>query len=177
MGFSVKTNNLTALLLFLTLCLTLLTPLTAIDQQPSVYEVLESYDFPLGLLPKGVTGYELDPTTGRFSAYLNGSCSFSLEDSYQLRYKSTIKGSISNGKLKDLSGVSVKILLFWVDIVEVDRSGDELTFSVGIAWANFGVENFEEQPQCGCGLNCNGVEKEVKGVGMIGRRSPFVDSS
>ncbi|KAJ4727704.1 DUF538 family protein [Melia azedarach] len=29
----------------------------------TAYEVLQEYDFPVGLLPKGVTGYELDIST------------------------------------------------------------------------------------------------------------------
>lgn len=77
----------------------------------SAYEVLKSYDFPIGLLPQGVTGYDLDKSTGKFSAYLNGSCSFSLEGSYQLKYKPTIGGQIAKGKITNLSGASVKVLL------------------------------------------------------------------
>ncbi|OAY80697.1 Uncharacterized protein ACMD2_18502 [Ananas comosus] len=120
----------------------------------TAYEVLESYDFPIGLLPKGALGYDLDPSTGEFSAYFDGTCSFSLEGSYQLRYQSTISGVISRDRLYNLHGVSVKVLLFWINIIEVERRGDELDFSVGIASANFPIENFYECPQCGCGLDC-----------------------
>ncbi|XP_058077132.1 uncharacterized protein At5g01610-like [Magnolia sinica] len=129
-------------------------PSSVSTDTPTAYEVLQEYDFPKGLLPKGATGYDLDRSTGKFSAYLNGSCSFSLEGSYQLKYKSTIKGTISKDKLTDLSGVSVKVLFFWVNIIEVTRSGNELDFSVGILSASFPISNFLECPQCGCGLNC-----------------------
>ncbi|KAK3020860.1 hypothetical protein RJ639_045542 [Escallonia herrerae] len=125
------------------------------DDTPTAYEVLEDYDFPVGLLPKGVTGYELNTTTGKFEAYLNGTCSFSI-DGYKLRYKSTISGVITTDKLKSLKGISVKVLLFWVNIVEVTRDDDdELDFSVGIASADFPVDNFDESPQCGCGFDCD----------------------
>ncbi|XAR52651.1 hypothetical protein NMG60_11020827 [Bertholletia excelsa] len=124
------------------------------DERLTAYEVLEGYNFPIGILPKGVIGYDLDASTGRFSAYLNGSCSFSLEGSYQLSYKSSIKGFISEGKLTKLEGVKVKLFFIWVDIIEVIRSGDNLEFSVGIASAGFSIDNFEVCPQCGCGLNC-----------------------
>ncbi|KAG6646657.1 uncharacterized protein LOC122314966 [Carya illinoinensis] len=134
----------------------------------SAYEVIQGYNFPVGILPKGVLGYNLDPSTGKFSAYLGGSCSFSLEGSYQLKYKSTIRGSISQGKLSSLEGVSVKLFFFWVDIVEVQRKGDSLGFSVGIAGADFPIDNFEECPQCGCGLNCNdGQLKEVRSIPIV----------
>ncbi|KAF7818190.1 uncharacterized protein G2W53_023645 [Senna tora] len=136
-----------------------LTSSTAIgDGVPTAYEALRDYDFPEGILPKGIVNYELDKSSGKFRAYLNGSCSFSLEGSYQLRYKSTISGYISKGRLTSLSGVSVKVLLFWLNIVEVTRSGDDLDFSVGIASASFPLDNFFVSPQCGCGLNCDNVQ-------------------
>lgn len=138
------------------LCILLsLTVTCALTQQEtlSAYDVLQQYGFPPGLLPKGVTGYALNRETGQFSAYLEGSCSFNIE-SYTLKYKSTISGVISNRKLSNLKGVTVKVLILWLNIVEVVRDGDELDFSVGIASANFGVENFLESPQCGCGFDC-----------------------
>lgn len=124
---------------------------------PTAYEVLQSFDFPVGLLPKGVTGYDLDESTGRFNAYLNGSCSFSLDGSYQLSYKSKISGRISKGKLTNLSGISVKVLILWLNIVEVTRDEGDLDFSVGIASADFSVDNFSISPECGCGLDCVSV--------------------
>ncbi|KAM7275843.1 hypothetical protein ACFE04_017709 [Oxalis oulophora] len=120
----------------------------------TAYEIMEAYDFPPGLLPKGIVKYDIDQTTGHFHAYLNESCSFSLEGSYKLNYKPTISGYIAKDKLTSLSGVSVKVLFLWLNIVEVIRKGDDLEFSVGIASADFGIENFYESPQCGCGLDC-----------------------
>ncbi|GER35208.1 hypothetical protein STAS_11459 [Striga asiatica] len=142
---------------------------------PTAYELLQSYDFPAGILPQGVDRYDLDPSSGRFNAYLNGSCSFSLEGSYQLRYKSKISGYIYRDKLTDLSGVSVKVLFLWLNIVEVKRKGDSLEFSVGIASAEFGIDNFYVCPQCGCGLNCNNLGENSELVKL--RRSNLLDSS
>ncbi|KAJ0977743.1 hypothetical protein J5N97_013217 [Dioscorea zingiberensis] len=119
----------------------------------TVYEILESYGFPVGLLPEGVTGYDLDESSGKFSAYLKGPCVFSPRDTYQLQYEPTISGTVSLNHLSNLSGISVKVLLFWFDIIEVQRSGDDLEFSVGVTSANFPVDNFSECPQCG-GVYC-----------------------
>jgi len=59
-----------------------------------------------------------------------------------LKYKPTINGIITKGKLTSLQGVSVKLFFFWVDIIEVRRIGDNLGFSVGIAGADFPIDNF-----------------------------------
>lgn len=104
----------------------------------------------------GITKYDLDTTTGNFKVYLDDTCEFNVQD-YKLKYKSTISGTISKNELKNLSGISVKVLLFWVNIGEVSRDGDELEFSVGILSVDFEIDNFEESPQCGCGFDCNGL--------------------
>ncbi|KMZ60874.1 hypothetical protein ZOSMA_56G01050 [Zostera marina] len=130
----------------------------------TAYEVMETYNFPIGLLPEGCLGYDLDRSTGKFAAYLDGECQFSLEGSYDLKYDSTISGYISEGKLSSLQGVSVKILFFWINIIEVTREGDNLKFSVGIASASFPIYNFFICPKCGCGVDC--VNGGKKGTGM-----------
>ncbi|KAI7992150.1 Uncharacterized protein LOK49_LG12G01091 [Camellia lanceoleosa] len=130
------------------------------DDTLTAYQVLEQYDFPVGILPIGAKGYELDKSTGKFKAYLDETCTFTIQN-YELKYKSTITGVISKGKLKNLKGVSVKILFLWLNIGEVIRDDDELEFSVGIASADFPIESFVESPQCGCGFDCvNGGEKK-----------------
>ncbi|KAL5565997.1 hypothetical protein UlMin_029161 [Ulmus minor] len=161
MGFSITKTSIVPLSIPFLLLLLSQSPTHLVLAKPTAYEVLGDYNLPSGLLPKGVIDYDLDPSTGKFAAYFNGSCSFSLEGSYQLSYKSAINGYISKGKLGSLEGVSVKLFWFWVGIVEVERSGDDLEFSVGIAGAGFPIDNFEESPQCGCGLNCNGGLREV----------------
>ncbi|XP_059294738.1 uncharacterized protein At5g01610-like [Lycium ferocissimum] len=131
------------------------TPLVAgnSSQSPTAYEILQEYDFPVGLLPKGVTRYEFNKTTGNFAVYFNKSCTFSISG-YSLKYMSKITGKISKDKLANLKGVQVKVLFFWINIIEVTRDGDQLDFSVGIASADFRVDNFYESPQCGCGFDC-----------------------
>ncbi|XP_042517302.1 uncharacterized protein At5g01610-like [Macadamia integrifolia] len=154
-----------SLMPFICLILLCLTPFPAIpvadDDTLTAYEALQQYDFPVGIIPKSIVGYDLDRSTGKFSAYLNGSCSFSLVDSYQLNYERTITGYISKDKLTQLKGVTVKVFIFWVNIIQVVRSGQELEFSVGIASASYPIENFLESPQCGCGFECD--DKPSKG--------------
>ncbi|GAB4841112.1 hypothetical protein Ancab_021856 [Ancistrocladus abbreviatus] len=167
--------------LTLTLSLTIiflfsLSPTPLVSAKKTAYEVLEEYDFPIGLLPNGVLGYELNSSTGAFKVYLNGTCTFSL-DSYELKYKSTISGVISKDKIKSLKGISVKILFFWLSIVEVIRDGDEIEFSVGIASADFPVSNFYKCPTCGCGFDCVGKGTDEKRKKMKLRLNGLVSSS
>ncbi|PON35679.1 hypothetical protein TorRG33x02_351000 [Trema orientale] len=144
------------------------TPLSSsfVNDTLTAYEVLEEYDFPVGLLPQGVLGYELDTPTGEFSANLNGSCTFTI-DSYQLTYKSTITGKIVNDKLSCLSGIEVKVVFLWLSIVTVTRHDDVLEFSVGFPFAGFPfagfpASNFDESPTCGCGFDCVGYDNAAR---------------
>lgn len=133
-----------------------ISPALSADDTLTVYEVLQEYDFPIGLLPGAVTSYKLDNSTGKFSVYLNETCTFKI-DSYELKYKTTITGVISKDKISSLSGIKVKVLFLWLSIVKVTRDDDELEFSVGIASADFPVSNFDECPTCGCGFDCDDV--------------------
>ncbi|KAI3975501.1 hypothetical protein MKX01_038770 [Papaver californicum] len=151
---SISQTVLFMILLWLTS--SLITPLTAAaveeNSNLSAYEILQVYGFPVGLLPVGVTGYELDKSSGKFAVYFcAGDCSFPLSG-YQLKYKSTTTGIISNGKLTNLSGISVKVLFVWANIIEVLKS-DQLKFSIGIASAYFSIDIYDS-PKCGCGIKC-----------------------
>ncbi|GLJ10816.1 hypothetical protein SUGI_0135680 [Cryptomeria japonica] len=126
------------------------------DSNLTAYTVLEQYGFPPGLLPTNVKSYSLNED-GSFEIYFEGSCSFSLESGYSLKYRDRITGHISTGSLKDLKGVSVKVMFFWLTIDGIVREGDNLEFSVGVASASFPVDNFIESPQCGCGFDCNAI--------------------
>ncbi|KAM3267459.1 hypothetical protein P3S67_032382 [Capsicum chacoense] len=140
-------------------------------EKTSVYDELQRYDFPIGILPKGVKAYELNSMTGEFSVYLNGSCRFMLS-SYELHYAPVINGVISKGRLRKVSGVSVKVvLLCWLNIVEVKRICDNLQFSVGFTSANFPIRSFEKSPRCECGLRC--VHEDD---GELGKKLPVSSS-
>lgn len=123
------------------------------SDKPTAYEMLERFNFPKGILPQGAKGYILKEN-GNFEVFLNGDCKFEVEGGYSLHYKSKITGKVSMGSLKELQGVSVKVLFLWLSITDVSTADGQLYFYVGPAFASFPISNFEEIPQCGCGLDC-----------------------
>jgi hypothetical protein len=124
------------------------------SEQLSAYTVLEQFGFPRGILPANAGAYTLNSDDGSFVINLESPCSLDLDSGYQLKYRSQITGRIETGAIRKLTGVSVKVLFFWVSIDEAIRDGDELLFYVGVVSASFPVSNFYICPECGCGLQC-----------------------
>ncbi|KAI5064539.1 hypothetical protein GOP47_0021209 [Adiantum capillus-veneris] len=137
---------------YLVLVLTLLFAIARISAaDPTAYEVLASFGFPEGLLPKTVENsgedYILDGS-GAFELHLEGSCRFTIPGSYEVKYDSRIAGKIESDRLHSLSGISVNIFYVWWNIDAITVSGQDLTFQVGPFSSSFPAENFDENPMC-----------------------------
>ncbi|KAI3506605.1 hypothetical protein L1887_21165 [Cichorium endivia] len=123
-------------------------PLVIGEGLPSAYDVIKRYNLPIGLLPEGVTGYNLDPNSGEFSIDLSSSCGVHA-GKYKIKYSPTVTGTISENRIEGLGGVKVKIALFWIGIENVNRNGDQLEFQIGsFATKDFPVEEFDKSPEC-----------------------------
>ncbi|KAF8711417.1 hypothetical protein HU200_029449 [Digitaria exilis] len=154
-------NHLVYLLFFLAAIATTATATAAVSvnsttaTKPTAYEMLERYKLPRGILPVGVKGYKLHPG-GSFEVFFSGDgCEFRVGGGrYLLRYDRRIAGTATAGSIKNLQGVSVKILFVWLGINEVDRSGDQLSFHVGPLSASFPLGKFSQSPRCRCGFDC-----------------------
>ncbi|KAH7440798.1 hypothetical protein KP509_03G011000, partial [Ceratopteris richardii] len=114
----------------------------------TVYEVLEKYGFPEGLLPSTVTSYELDEDNGAFSVYLESTCTIQISNRYPIKYKSTITGYITSGEISSLKGVTVKAYLIWWTINSITVSGENLVFKVGPITRSYAISNFDENLGC-----------------------------
>lgn len=171
MAMAKPKNNLVYLLFFLaaTFATTTSSAATSLNSttKPTAYEMLERYKLPRGILPVGVKRYKLRPD-GSFEVFFSGDgCQFRVGGGrYLLRYDRRIAGTATAGSIKNLQGVSVKILFVWLGISEVDRSGDQLSFRVGPLAASFPLQKFSQSPRCRCGFDCvtaagDGDEDEV----------------
>lgn len=134
-----------------TFCLIVLIHSTLVNsfrELPTAYDVLEDYSFPVGLLPDGVVkGYDLNPITGEFTAYLNDTCRL-IEGGFQVKYDPKITGFIANSKLSGVKGVSVLVLRKWRSIGEILRHGIHVHFFAGVAAEKFHIRDFDESPLC-----------------------------
>jgi len=113
------------------------------------YERIESFGFPQGILPHTITGYTFEPSSGRFTLYLEGECKVLIQHTYPLQYDKVITGLLSYGQLQDLRGIRVKAFYVWWSITAISRSNDDnLSFVVGILSAKFPLQSFDDPPIC-----------------------------
>lgn len=108
--------------------------------------MLEQYNLSRGILPDGVTGYDLRPD-GSFEVYLPGDCSIRVGET-AIRYSSLVAGNIQSQWIRALKGVKVRVLLTWIAISEVNRTDDQLNFFAGRISKSFPVDKFASRPQC-----------------------------
>jgi hypothetical protein len=119
------------------------------DAYTDAYEQLVNYGFPIGLLPQTVTGYEL-AENGKFAVYLESECQIDIPAAFPVIYSTKIAGNLSYGKLRNLSGIQVRIAKFvWFSITAITVQNDDLRFEVGIISASYPIHpNFDENPYC-----------------------------
>lgn len=115
----------------------------------SIYEILKENGLPSGIFPKGVTEFNFDVKTGRFSVYLNRPCDAKYET--ELRYEANVTGTISDAHIGDLSGISAQDLFLWFPVkgirVDVPSSG-LIYFDVGVVRKQYSLSLFDTPRDC-----------------------------
>ncbi|KAJ8747907.1 hypothetical protein K2173_012797 [Erythroxylum novogranatense] len=146
---------------FLSLSLSFL--LFLAQSEPSIYDHLQRNGLPIGLLPKGVTDYSLDPSTGEFRINLTQPCNAKFEN--LLHYDFNVSGHLSLGKIGNLSGMSQQELFIWLPVkgirVDVPSSG-VIYFDVGVADKQFSSSLFENP------IECNAADLDVELLNLQG---------
>lgn len=115
----------------------------------TIYDHLRLQGLPIGLLPKGITEFSHDPSTGRFQVFLEHPCNAKFEN--ELHYDFNVSGTLSFGRIGNLSGVSAQELFLWFPVkgirVDVPSSG-LIYFDVGVVDKQFSLSLFESPPDC-----------------------------
>lgn len=140
------------LILFLVVvvvALPLPTTATAVSPSSSIYDHLRQQGLPIGILPKGITEYSLNGSTGEFRVLLAQPCHAKFEN--QVLYDFNVSGVLSFGRIANLSGVSAQELFLWFPVkgirVDVPSSG-LIYFDVGVVDKQFSLSLFESPPDC-----------------------------
>ncbi|XP_015875784.2 uncharacterized protein LOC107412521 isoform X1 [Ziziphus jujuba] len=135
---------------FLSLFLFLSLLIASTSSTPTtIYDHLRLHGLPIGLLPKGITQYSHDPSTGHFQVFLEHPCNAKFEN--QVHYDFNVSGTLSFGRIGELSGVSAQELFLWFPVkgirVDVPSSG-LIYFDVGVVDKQFSLSLFESPPDC-----------------------------
>ncbi|CAL1361719.1 unnamed protein product [Linum trigynum] len=115
----------------------------------SIYDVLKAKGLPMGLLPKGVTDFKIDESSGDFEVHLDQACNAKFEN--ELHYDCNVTGKLSYGQIESLSGISAKELFLWFQVksIQVDVSDSGIIcFDVGVVVKKFSVSLFELPKDC-----------------------------
>lgn len=117
----------------------------------SIYDVLESHGLPIGIFPKGVSNFTLDPASGNFQLNLLSPVPCDTKFETTVRYECEIKGTIAYGQIANLSGLAAQELFLWLPVksirVDVPSSG-LIYFDVGVVFKQFSLSFFETPKDC-----------------------------
>eukprot|EP00246_Nothoceros_aenigmaticus_P017920 TRINITY_DN908_c0_g3_i1.p1 TRINITY_DN908_c0_g3~~TRINITY_DN908_c0_g3_i1.p1 ORF type:complete len:179 (-),score=32.68 TRINITY_DN908_c0_g3_i1:423-959(-) len=115
----------------------------------SVYDVLEEFGLPGGLLPPSVTSYTLS-ADGDFQVHLAEPTYCKFED--QVYYENKVTGKLSFGTIKNLSGIKAKQSFLWFPVTAIRVDAPYIYFDVGLLSKKLSLSLFETVPSC----NSNG---------------------
>lgn len=119
------------------------------SETSSIYEVLKQHGLPMGLLPKGVTNFTLEETSGKFEVHLDRSCNSKFEN--ELHYDRNISGILRYGQIDGMSGISAQDLFLWFQVKEIRvdiASSGLICFDVGVVSKKFSLSSFETPRDC-----------------------------
>ncbi len=97
-----------------------------------VRENMVAYGFPAKLLPDVIAANTLDEKTGAFTVTLDRDVTAEVHG-HKVIYSKQIRGTIAKGKITNLTGVNVKVLLIKPAITEIRASDDKSKVSFSVA--------------------------------------------
>ncbi|KAG7029948.1 hypothetical protein SDJN02_08292 [Cucurbita argyrosperma subsp. argyrosperma] len=125
------------------------TPLIAAPEPSTIYDHLHRHGLPIGLLPKNITRFSIDSSTGRFQVFLDQPCNAKFEN--EVHYDFNVSGRLAYGQIAELAGISSQELFLWFPVkgirVDLHTSG-VIHFDVGVVDKQFSLSLFESPPDC-----------------------------
>ncbi|KAK9079047.1 hypothetical protein SSX86_000716 [Deinandra increscens subsp. villosa] len=131
------------------LLLALLTLTASTSAIPTIYDIVNQFGFPSGILPDSVTSYSTTPSDGdsfTFTVYLKNPCYVKYD--YLVHFDSEISGKISSGKITELKGLKAQSFWFWLTIDEMKIDGSSLQFTLGLVTVKSDIALFVPIPTC-----------------------------
>ncbi|KAK9079048.1 hypothetical protein SSX86_000717 [Deinandra increscens subsp. villosa] len=131
------------------LLLALLTLTASTTAIPTIFDIINQFGFPSGILPDSVTSYSTSPADGdsfTFTVYLKNPCYVKYD--YLVHFDSEISGTISAGKITQLKGLKAQNFWFWLTVDEIKVDGSSLQFTLGLISVKSDISLFVAIPTC-----------------------------
>ncbi|KAI3688244.1 hypothetical protein L1987_81955 [Smallanthus sonchifolius] len=116
---------------------------------PTIYDIVNQFGFPSGIIPDSVASYSTAPSDGdsyTFSISLKKPCYVKYD--YLVHFDTEITGKITYGKITDLKGLQAQSFWFWLNIDEIKVDGSSLQFTLGLVTVKSDISLFVEIPTC-----------------------------
>ncbi|XP_051121304.1 uncharacterized protein LOC127244830 [Andrographis paniculata] len=115
------------------------------------YDILTSNGLPIGIFPKGISEFSIDPVSGRFFLRLMPPSPCDAKFETRVRYQREISGELNYGRIANLTGVAAEELFLWLPVkgirVDIPSSG-LIYFDVELVSKQFSLSFFETPKDC-----------------------------
>lgn len=128
------------------LLLALLALATSTSAIPTIYDLVNKFGFPSGILPDSVESYSANELDGSFAVYLKKPCYVKYD--YLVHFDTEITGKISYGQITELKGLKAQSFWFWLNIDEIKVDGNSLQFTLGLVTVKSDIALYVPIPTC-----------------------------
>ncbi|KAE9590553.1 hypothetical protein Lalb_Chr20g0108931 [Lupinus albus] len=116
----------------------------------SPYLILQQYNLPRAVLPKGIISQDYDSSNGKLTVRLHDSCSYKIEE-VQLKFQYILTCVLTIDNISYLEGALVQVSSNeWRTLEKVTRVNDKLKFIAGDFQREASLSNFLLNPECVC---------------------------
>ncbi|XP_076913433.1 uncharacterized protein LOC143572056 [Bidens hawaiensis] len=113
---------------------------------PTIYDLVNQFGFPSGIIPDSVAYYEANDADGTFVIYLKKPCYVKYE--YLVSFDTELSGKISYGLITNVKGLKAQSPEGWIDIDEIAVVGSSLQFTLGGAYVQSDIALYVSIPTC-----------------------------